>query len=126
SIFPGFMRLVRCSCSGQPPRSQGRNTDRHQYDCGDACLHSHGFLSGSRRSESRLQGYFLQVAIRKAAAEAVKTEAFSGAFTPRARVIARANKSSSQPLKKAATRVNAPRTSATPSRIVTSGRMRRN
>src|SRR5262252_10952228 len=82
-------------------------------------MHFQGFFSGCFRSESRLQVYFLQVANRKAAAEAVKTEKFSGAFRPRAKVIERANKSRTQPLKKAATRVNAPRTSATPSRIST-------
>src|SRR5215469_11516326 len=113
------MRLVGCNCSGQPPRSQGRNTDRHYYDCGHACLYFHRFLSGCCRSESTLQEYFLQVANRKAAAEPVKTEKFSGAFRPRAKVIERANKSRSQPLKKAATRVNAPRTSAAPSRVST-------
>src|SRR6516164_1722713 len=32
------MRLVGCNCSGQPPRSQGRNTDRHYYDCVLACI----------------------------------------------------------------------------------------
>src|SRR5215469_16355595 len=86
------MRLVGCNCSGQPPRSQGRNTDRHYYDCGHACLYFHGFLPACCRSESRLQEYFLQVANRKAAAEPVKTGKFSGAFRPRAKVIERANK----------------------------------
>jgi hypothetical protein len=76
-----------------------------------------GFPSGCFRSESRLQEYFLHVANKNAAAEAVKTEKFSGAFRPRAKVIERANKSRSQPLKKAATRVNPPRTSAMPSRV---------
>jgi len=61
-----------------------------------ACIFM-GFPSGCFRSESRLQEYFLQVANRNAAAEAVKTEKFSGAFRPRAKVIERANKSRSQP-----------------------------
>ena len=81
-----------------------------------ACIRM-GFLSGCFRSESRLQEYFPQVANRNAAAEAVKTEKFSAAFRPRAKVIERANKSRSQPLKKAAIRVNAPRTSAAPNRV---------
>ena len=41
----------------------------------------------------------------------------AGALIPRAKVIERANKSRSQPLRKAATLVNTPRTSATPSRV---------
>ena len=57
------------------------------------------------------------MANRKAAPEAEKTDRFSGALMPRAKVIERANKSRSQPLKKAATRVNTPRTSATPNRV---------
>src|SRR6516164_543767 len=80
-------------------------------------MHFHRFLSGCGLSESRLQEYFLQLANRKAAAETEKTDKFSGAFRPRAKVIERANKSSSQPLRKAATRVNAPRMSAMPSRV---------
>src|SRR5215831_14997790 len=54
-------------------------------------------VSGANRGSRHIS---LQVANRKAAAEAVKTEKFSGAFRPRAKVIERANKSRSQPLKK--------------------------
>src|ERR1700745_1303897 len=46
-----------------------------------------------------------------------KTERLRGTSRPTAKVITSANKSRSKPLKKAATRVNAPRTRATPNRI---------
>src|SRR6185437_5135767 len=71
----------------------------------------------SARSESRLQEYLLHVASRNAPAEAEKTEKLSGASGPSAKVITSANKSRSKPLRKAATRVNAPRTSAMPSSV---------
>lgn len=69
------------------------------------------------RSESTLQGISLHVASRNAPAEAEKTERLSGASRPSAKVMTSANKSRSRPLRKAAARVNTPRTRAAPSKV---------
>lgn len=116
-------------CTGKRSRSRGRrvnaarpaSTVRHRAVLGTdrAPLDSvsHRICRRVRQNESTLQRYSPQVASRKAPADAENTEKLSGASIPSAKVIETANKSSSNPLRKATTRMYAPRMRPKPNKI---------